>query len=389
MILMKKVLLIAPMSSVHERFNRINIEVLKSLGYELHVAANFECGSTEDLRYHARYKNLLEEEGIIVHQIPFFRSSLIKNIKAIQVCKKLFSKECFDMIHVHTETGGFITRIALLHNTQTRLIYTPHGMSFYKGSSLKSWFFYYPIEKWICKRSSANLAMNQEEFAILKNYHSSTAYFVHGVGLDINKISNQQVNLIQKRQELEIPEDAFLILSIGELNKNKNHEIVLRALAKMKDLNWYYLICGEGSLKQHLEAVALSLGVSNQVLLAGYRRDIPQIIKVADLFIFPSFHEGLPVSLMEAMAGGLPIICSKIRGNVDLITEGEGGYLCPPESIEAFYKALVTLRFNKDLIEHMGQNNLNRIQDFTQEKVANELEKIYKEVLYDEEESFN
>ncbi|SDF15436.1 glycosyltransferase [Sporomusa acidovorans] len=378
---MKKVLLLAPMSSVHERFNKVNINILKDLQCEIHIAANFEHGTNETIQHNLRYKKQIEYQGIVVHQMPFQRSSLIKNLAVIKICRELFKKEKFDMIHAHTETGGLITRIAMSSNSTTKYVFTPHGMSFYKGSSLKSWMLYYPIEKWICDKMVAVMAMNQEELEVLKKWNKNNERYIHGIGFDVNAIQKTIVNKNVKRAELGIPQESFLILSIGELNENKNHETIIRALAKIKAPNLYYLICGEGHLKSYLEDICNSYNLSNKIIFAGYRRDISEIVHIADLFAFASYHEGLPVSVMEAMAAGLPIVCSKIRGNIDLLEDGKGGYLCKPGDVDSFAEKLNLLIYKEEQRKKMARTNLENIQKFSKDVVYVETNQIYREIL--------
>lgn len=371
---MKKALLLAPMSSVHERFNVTNIKALKDLGYEIHLAANFSL-----CEHDINYKDEMLKDGIVIHDISFSRGSLLKNLKTIPQIKELLKKEKFDIVHCHTETGGILTRLSEPADKNAKYIYTPHGMSFYKGSSLKSQLIYRPIEKWICSKMNANLAMNSEEFEVLKNWNPDTAKFVHGVGLDTDIIKHIDIDTNQKRRELGIPEDAQMVLSIGELNDNKNHQVVIKALSELKNDNVYYLICGEGEKRQYLTDLAAENSFADRLILTGYRYDVKEILKTADLFVFPSFHEGLPVSVMEAMAAGLPVICSEIRGNVDLIKTGEGGILCNLESVEDFKNAIEKLLTDKNSASEMGIFNLENIEKFSLNEVKDEIEKIYKE----------
>lgn len=102
--------------------------------------------------------------------------------------------------------------------------------------------------------------------------------------------------------------------------KRKNHETILKALSQLKELsNIHYLLCGHGALDTYLRDLAEQLGISHMVTFAGYREDILKILQTADLFLFPSYQEGLPMALLEAMASGLPVICSDIRGSRDLM----------------------------------------------------------------------
>ena len=153
---MKKVLMLAPMSSVIERFCEANFRALESIGAEVSVAANFDCCDHD-----REYRKSLEEAGIKTYQIPFVRSSLLSNLKNVKKIKKLLREGGFDLVHCHTETGGILTRLSVRADKRTRYVFTPHGMSFYEGSSLKSRIVYKTIEKWICGKMDGNIAINK------------------------------------------------------------------------------------------------------------------------------------------------------------------------------------------------------------------------------------
>jgi glycosyltransferase involved in cell wall biosynthesis len=126
--------------------------------------------------------------------------------------------------------------------------------------------------------------------------------------LNTKKFASVKIDKSAKRKELGLPEDAFVVFSVGELNKNKNHEIVIKALARLNNSKIYYVICGQGPLESYLIDEANRLGLGNRVKLLGFRSDVDEICKAADIFAFSSFREGLSVSLMEAMAAGLPVV---------------------------------------------------------------------------------
>ena len=145
----------------------------------------------------------------------------------------------------------------------------------------------------------------------------------------------------QIRRELGIPLDAKVVLSVGEVNKNKNHKVGIEALAKLNDPDVYYVICGRGPLMDAHKELAKELGVGDRVVLTGYRTDVADFYKMADVFLFPSFREGLPVAVMEAMASGLPVVATKIRGSSDLVQQGT---LFDPTDVDGIAKAIDTLR---------------------------------------------
>ena len=371
---MNKVLMIAPMASVHKRFNTANIDVLQKLGCEVHLLANFDIGEATENQNDAYFYEC-RKKGIYVHNMPFQRHSLSKNLSLIHPLKHLLEKERFSLVHAHTETGGILLRLCMNANTESKFLYTPHGMSFYKGSSLFSQALFRPIEKWICRKMTAVLAMNGEELTFLKKWNPQSARFVHGIGIDLRAIQKYKADSTSIRHELKIPLDAKIILSVGELNTNKNHRVILPSIAAAE--NVYYVICGEGVQREALLTQAKLLKIEKRLILTGYRYDILSFFYIADIYVFPSFHEGLPVSLMEAMAVGLPVVCSRIRGNIDLIEHNYGGFLCEVDDEKAYKSAIQKLIDDKDLRKQFGQMNKQKVQEFSKENVELELTQIY------------
>lgn len=138
-----------------------------------------------------------------------------------------------------------------------------------------------------------------------------------------------------------------MILSVGEVNKNKNHKVGIEALAKLRDKNTYYVICGRGPLMEAHKELAQSLGVGDRVILTGYRTDVAdfyKMAKMADVFLFPSFREGLPVAVMEAMASGLPVVATRIRGSSDLVQQGD---LFEPTDVDGIARAIKNIKLGR------------------------------------------
>ena len=180
-----------------------------------------------------------------------------------------------------------------------------------------------------------------------------------------------------KRTELGVPEEAKIILSVGELNKNKNHEKAIRAIAELGKDDVHYVIAGKGDLADELTGLARDLGIAERVHLLGYREDVAELYGAADLFVHPSYREGLPVAVIEAMAAGLPIVASKIRGNVDLITSDGGRLVCPCNA-HGFAEAIDTLLSDEDTRVRMGENNREAAKRYSTEAVTELLLKLYK-----------
>ena len=287
----------------------------------------------------------------------------------------LFYKEKYEIIHCHTPIAAFCTRLACrtLRKNGTRVFYTAHGFHFYKGAPLKNWLFFYTAEKLCAKMTDVLITINQEDYALAqKKLKAKRVAYVPGVGIDLEKFSACSVDKKAKREELGIPEDAKLLLSVGELNENKNHETVIRSIADMKDT--HYIIAGDGKRKEKLMSVIEELGLSERVKLLGRRNDIAELCKVSDVFVFPSFREGLSLALMEAMACGLPCAVSEIRGNIDLIDEN-GGTLFDPHSVQSCKDRLEEL-FGGDL-KKTGEYNAEKVKKFSLDNVNKEMKKLY------------
>ena len=183
---------------------------------------------------------------------------------------------------------------------------------------------------------------------------------------------NVLITCQKKREELGIPLDAHWLLNVGELIPRKNQETLIRAVAQIKEI--YLTIAGKGALFDELASLIVELGVNDRVKLLGYRSDIAELCNSCDIFAFPSFHEGLPVSVMEAMASGLPILCSHIRGNTDLIN-GNGGRLFDPHSVNECVSALHNLL--KEELSVLGKENSKRIEKFSENNVIKYMKKLY------------
>lgn len=371
-----KALLLSPMGSVHRRFNKANIDALRELGYDVELAANFSDGDGPESRNQIFLKECICKR-IAIHHIPFERHSLRGSIKCLPTLKKLLQENNYDIVHAHTETGGLLLRLCKSVKGNSVFIYTPHGMSFWKGSSIKSQLLYKPIEKWICAAMDYNLGMNREEVFYLEKWGKDTSCYIHGIGLDLGRFQSVHYDRKSIRKEFEVAEGSKLLVSVGELDDNKNHAIVVKALSKLNRKDFVYVICGVGPNDKMLKQLVRLLKLDNHVCLAGYRDDIPQILNAADIFVFPSFHEGMPVSALEAMACGLPVICSKVRGNVDIVSDNVNGFLFNPNDSKELSNHINKLLDNCNLRMEMGKCNLEIVKSYSYEAVKKELKDYY------------
>ena len=358
------------------RFFEDFIEELLKEGHQVDIATN-EDPKRGGYPVPEKYEKL----GCRVYHIDIQRTPFSGDtFKAIKEIRELVSREEYDIVHCHTPVAGVCTRLACKNlrrerkNTghPLRVFYTAHGFHFYKGSPKKNWIIYYPAE-WLCAHYTDTLiTINKEDYGLAKSkfeglgksslFSGCRVEYIPGVGIDVDKFANTVVDKAAKRKEIGVPEDAFLLLSVGELNENKNHQIVLKALGKLKEdgtleeKNIHYAIAGEGDQKENLESLAKNLGIEDRFHLLGQRSDCPQLYKVADVFVFPSIREGLGLAALEGMAAGLPLICADNRGTRDFVQNGVNAIVCKCDDVDAFAKAILCDRFCKP----SGMNRFSR-----------------------------
>lgn len=369
---MKKALIVATIGGFICAFEKNDIKLLKNLGYEVFVACNTE-GREEELR----------QLGCKIVHLPIARNPLKKqNIKSYQLLKKLMEKEKFDLVHCHTPVGGVLARLVAKNHRKigTKVIYTAHGFHFFKGASLINWLVYYPIEKWLSRYTDLLITINHEDFERAKTFNAKKIEYIPGVGVDIEKFSCKTISASKKEKlskEFEIKKGDVVLLSVGELSSRKNQRVIIEAVSKLKQNNIKYLIVGEGALKEEYLSLIHKYQLEKQVVLTGYRNDINDICALADVFVFPSLQEGLPVALMEAMACGLPVICSDIRGNVDLIENDVDGKIVRTFKSQGYVEAIQELIENPSLLEQYGKHGREKIREFDATKIKNLMNKIY------------
>lgn len=378
-----KALILASVASMIDLFNRDNINILLKLGYDVEVATNFEFGSITSSKRVNEYKQELIDKGIKVYNIPIPRNiNMIKEIiSSYRMLKKLVNKREYAVVHCHSPIGGVICRLACKNVRKkyaTKVIYTAHGFHFFKGASKKNWMLFYPTEYFCSYYTDVLITINKEDYNSAKKFHAKKVEYVPGIGIHTNEFRNISINRNKLREEFGFSDDDFIFMSTGQISVRKNHEVIIRALAKIDNSKVKYLIVGFGELETKLKKLVSELELNSRVVFAGYRDDVKEILHVVDAYAFPSLQEGLPASLMEAMSVGLPVVCSRIRGNVDLIENGKGGLIYDCKDIEGFAEGMK--KISEGLGNEMGINNIETMKKFDASVVNEIMEKIYREV---------
>ena len=366
----KKVLIVATVLKIHIMvFHLPTIKLLHDMGYEVHVCArnDYENKEKPKIPYCDKYFDL-----------PFERFPLkICNLYVLKRLSKIIDDNKYDIIHCHTPSGALIARLAsLIAIHRSKLIYTAHGFHFYKGAPLQNWLLYYPVEWLLSYYTDVLITINTEDYELAKHHmHAKRVEYLPGVGIDVEKFADTEIDKKAKRRELGIPEGCKLLLSVGELNKNKNHQVIIKAISELNDPSIHYAICGKGELYNYLIKLAKSLNIENQIHLLGSRSDIPEILKCADLFVHPSMREGLPVSVMEAISSGLQCVTSDVRGCKELMQDiFDGKNLVAINNTHTWMKALKECMNQNFICAEIG---LKKIKKYDIKNVNEQLITIY------------
>lgn len=370
-----KILYVTTVSSTMNAFFKAHIEMLVKEGHTVDLACN-DTGWPIDEFYN--------DLGCRYHHVDFSRSPLSSdNMKAYGQLKKVIENGTYDIVHCHTPNASVITRLvcrSFRKKNGLKVFYTAHGFHFYKGAPKLNWMVYYPVEKFCSHFTDKLITINQEDYELAKNkFKAKEVHYVPGVGVDLSRFENITIDRAAKRKEIGVPEEAFLLLSVGELNENKNHQVILRALAKLNDPNVHYAIAGAGDKKEYLLELASELGVSERVHLLGYRKDVAELNYIADAFCFPSLREGLGLAAIEAMACGLPVIAAKNRGACEFVIPNQNGFLHQCQDVNAFATSILEMMKNDGLKERFSYQAAVSVKRFCLENILNIMKGCYDE----------
>lgn len=368
----KTVLMVASVASMIDQFNIPNIKLLISMGYDVDVATNFIHGSTCTDEKIKELRILLDELKVDCYQIDFNRKAtdiradiramrqldhVLRGVeKSVNVIRyhHISNATPYTFVHLHSPIGGVIGRISA-KKYGIPVVYTAHGFHFYDGAPKKNWLIYYPIEKELSRITDVLITINKEDYKRAKTcFRAKKTVYIPGVGVDTEKFKSGVINPEEKRREMGIGKDTLLMLSVGELTARKNFEIVIKALKKINNKSLQYFIAGKGEREWELKTLVHDLGLEKQVHFLGFRTDISELCQAADIFIFPSHQEGMPVALMEAIACETPVVCSKIRGNTDLVSGEE--FLFDENTVDDVVRVLRPLAVSRNNIRSLTAN---------------------------------
>ncbi|MCD8022528.1 MAG: glycosyltransferase family 4 protein [Lachnospiraceae bacterium] len=352
-----------------------HVKYLSEHGWKIEVACSPVGDRIEEVRRAL--------DGISsVHVVHLYRNPAKPgNLHGYRELRRLIQSGSWDVIWTNEPVMGVMTRLAAqtARRAGTRVVYMVHGFHFYEGAPKRNWMIYYPIEREMSRFTDTIVTINHEDYDRAGRMHAGNVKYIHGIGVDTSRL-HRSGGCCNIRQEIGVDEDAFIVLSVGELMPRKNQEVIIKALGILQDEDIHYVLCGKGDRLAYLQELADNEKVAGQVHFLGYRKDVLDFYSQADILAFPSRREGLGLAGLEAMYCGLPIVSSNINGLRDYMENGKTGYIFATDDAQGFAEGIRLLKESPSLREECGAYNRKAVAPFCLEYVKDEIINIFEEL---------
>lgn len=370
-----KVLLVANVSKEHVlKFHVPTIKFLAESGWHIDVA----CSGQEKVPY------CNNQFRMSYRRSPFNRY-IFKGIKEL---KEIIDTEKYDIVYCHTPVGAFAARLASIgaRKAGTKVVYMAHGFHFYAGAPVQNWLLFYPIERILSHFTDGMILINGEDYQRAKTqFHQKRTYLLDGIGVDLTRFPAADGAEIRRsyRAELNIPQDATVLVYLAELIPNKNQTMLLHVLKSLRDSeeNVYLVLAGIDHTDGALVKYAQELGVSEGLRYLGWRSDVTNLYAMADICTASSIREGFGVNIVEAMASGLPVVATDNRGHRAIIRNGENGFLVAKQDEALFEQRIMELIADRDLRKRIVSNAYPHLGKYSTSVITNRIRDILAEYL--------
>ncbi len=337
---------------------------------------------------HAEVERFVKEHNIKCIVIDILRRNIhpLKDVRSFFRLLKIIWKGQFDIVHTHSSKAGILGRWAAWLARVPIIIHTPHGHIFYGyyGKDLTQVFVL--MERITAKITDKiiTLTARGKEEHVQFNIANVDKFLPIYSGIDINYFSNPKVSSGEKRKELGIPLDSVVFGAVARLDPVKGNDFLIEAMAQVvkQFSNARLIIAGDGSQRGLLEGRIKELGIEENVLLLGFRKDIPEILQMIDVFVLASLNEGMGRVILEAMACEKPIVATRVGGIPELVEHGKQGFLVEPAEPSSLSQAMLELAVDGEKRKFFGTNGKRKVSEmFSIEKMIKDIEALYEDLL--------
>ncbi len=303
---------------------------------------------------------IVRAEGFRVDTVPFVRSlSPIGNLRAFLALRRLIAREAPDLVHAHAPISGFLTRLAAWSLGRHPIAYTCHGYLFNQRGGWGRKLLGFGIE-WLGGRmTDIYFNVSTEEAADAERFGIFRGAIAIGNGRDPAQFRPNAAARARVRADLAVPDDRVVVVIVSRVVRDKGYLELLAAMRRVDAELWVVGERLESDRGEDLEP-AFAAMPPGKLRRLGYREDVADILAASDIFALPSYFEALPMSVIEAMLSGLPVVATNVRGPREQVVDGETGILVPLFDIPALAAALQRLANAPGLRAELGEAGRQR-----------------------------
>lgn len=351
---MKKILFAASTLSHIENFHIPYLKYFKDNGFEVHILGT--PNNKSEINYADK-----------IYTIKFEKSMFsINNFKNIFKISKIIKSENYDIVSLHTTLAAFFVRLGILislHKTKL-VINTVHGYLFDDNTSFFKKVIFILSEKIVQPVTNTIIVMNSDDYVIAEKYnlYKNNLYLINGMGVNTSKFpATTYENKCKLREQFNFSKNDFVLVYAAEFSKRKNQKFLIECMAELLNEGFHnikLLLLGDGKLFDETVSYAKELNVYDNIVFAGYKKNTCSYYQLSDVCISASRIEGLPFNIVEAMSTGLPIVASKIKGHMDLVTDNSNGFLYEYNNTDEFCTKIKVLYNDRNLLYTMSKNSI-------------------------------
>lgn len=312
--------------------------------------------------------------------------SAVTDIRSLVFVYRFFRRARPDIVHTHTAKAGAVGRLAAWLARVPVIVHTYHGHVFHGYFSRRQTRVFLGIERALARVTTRVLTVSESVRQDLLRYGIGRPdrLSVMPLGLDLAPFLDVDRHRGELRRELGIDADVPLVGIVARLVPIKHHEdfITAAALTAQAVPHCRFLIVGDGERRQELSALVAERNLASRVLFLGWRRDLSRLYADLDVVALTSANEGSPVSLIEAMTAGCPVVATRVGGVPDLVEDGVSGLVVPPGRPDLVADALRTLLTDPERRRLMGEAGRKRAYPaFSVERLVADVDRLYSEIL--------
>lgn len=327
---------------------------------------------------------IVGEKGLLVDHLnqcgveTFIADSLVREIspkkdfKSYRQVRNIVKHKNPDIIALHSSKAGIIGRL-VSSSLNIPVVFTAHGWAFADGVSKRKCKVYASIERLFARKTNSIITVsNQDKLLALNNKVSNERQMVaihngvKDIGLFHNDFNREVVNMIM----------------VARFSEQKDHETLFKALFEVRSKNWTLSLVGKGRTMEHLKSMVSGTDIEDKIKFLGERSDVPDLLKQSDIFLLISNWEGYPMTTLEAMSAGLPIIASDVGGTSEAVTHDLNGYLVKRKDHKSLSEYIDALIENPQIRQLMSvKNRSDYLEKHTVSRMCESTFNVYNSVL--------